>query len=103
MAQTSPSGSGNEDIRLRETATGGRYSLTTKAGEAELVYHLDDAGRMVITHTYSPPEARGRGVALRLVERVVEDARARKMKIVPQCPYVAKVFERRQEWSALRA
>lgn len=81
----------------------GRYSIVTSAGEAELVYSLDTDNRMIITHTYVPPAARGQAVALRLVERAVADAARRGMKITPQCSYVARLAERRKEWAHLFA
>lgn len=88
-------------IELNEIDGRGRYSIETGAGEAELIYHLDSAGRMVISHTYVPPEARGREIALRLLERAVKDAKTRGLKILPQCSYAARVAERREEWTGL--
>jgi len=49
---------------------------------------------LVADHTLVPPEIGGRGVAARLVEQLVADARAAGDKIVPQCSYVAVWFRR---------
>ena len=57
----------------------------------------------VAEHTLVPPEIGGRGVAARLVEELVADARADGFGIVPQCSYVAAQFRRHPEWSDLRA
>ena len=57
----------------------------------------------VATHTIVPPEIGGRGVAARLVERLVADAREKNFKIVPQCSYVARKFDANPEWADLRA
>ncbi|MEM7688517.1 MAG: GNAT family N-acetyltransferase [Pseudomonadota bacterium] len=57
----------------------------------------------VATHTIVPREIGGRGVAARLVERLVEDARERGFRIDPQCSYVAKKFEENPDWADLRA
>lgn len=91
----------NNGIALNEMDGRGRYSIETGAGEAELIYRLDSARRMIINHTYVPPEARGREVAKRLVERAVKDAEARGLKIVPQCSYVARLAQSRKEWTGL--
>jgi hypothetical protein len=91
------------EIGSNERGGVGRYSIVTSAGEAELVYSLDTDNRMIITHTYVPPAARGRAVALRLVERAVADAAERGLKIIPQCSYVARIAERRTEWAHLFA
>ena len=91
-----------DGIELDEQGSRGRYFLETDGGEAELTYTL--AGpRMIIDHTFTPPEARGRKIALRLVERAVADARRRGLKIEPKCPYVARVFAERREWADIRA
>ena len=57
----------------------------------------------VAEHTLVPPEIGGRGVAARLVEALIADARAQHFKIVPQCSYVEAAFARHPEWAELRA
>ena len=57
----------------------------------------------VAEHTLVPPAIGGRGVAARLVEVLVADAREHGFKIDPVCSYVAAQFERHPDWAALRA
>ena len=57
----------------------------------------------VAEHTLVPPEIGGRGVAARLVEALIADARAGHFKINPQCSYVAAQFKRHPEWADLHA
>ena len=57
----------------------------------------------IATHTVVPREIGGRGVAARLVERLIADARQQDFKIVPQCWYVAKKFDENPDWADLRA
>jgi uncharacterized protein len=54
-------------------------------------------------HTLVPPEIGGRGIAGKLVEALIADARAGGWKIVPQCSYVAAAFKRHPEWADLLA
>ena len=54
-------------------------------------------------HTLVPKEIGGRGVAARLVEALVADARAGHFVIDPACSYVDAAFERHPEWAELRA
>ena len=82
---------------------GGRYWVEVDGGSAELTYINRGDDVIVIDHTYVPPEARGRDIAQRLVERAVADARERNLRIVPQCPYVAKLFDRRADLAERRA
>ena len=41
-------------------------------------------------HTFVPPEARGRGIASRLVSFALDDARAHGLRVRPSCPFVAR-------------
>lgn len=52
-------------------------------------------------HTLVPPEIGGRGVAARLVEALIADARAEGFRIEPDCSYVAAAFKRHPEWADL--
>lgn len=82
---------------------GGRYWVEVDGGSAELTYVNRGDDVIVVDHTFVPKESRGGAVAQRLVERIVADARAHNLKIAPQCPYVARLFERRPEWSDIDA
>ncbi len=67
-----------------------------------LTWVLRDSAR-VAEHTMVPTEIGGRGVAARLVDALIADARAEGFRIVPQCSYVAAQFKRHPEWDDLRA
>ncbi|HCO46941.1 MAG TPA: N-acetyltransferase, partial [Erythrobacter sp.] len=53
--------------------------------------------------TIVPPELRGQGIAGRLVDALVRDARREGFKIIPSCSYVAAQFDQHPEWEPLRA
>lgn len=57
----------------------------------------------IATHTLVPPEIGGRGVAARLVEALIADARAGQFRVDPACSYVDVAFRRHPEWADLRA
>jgi uncharacterized protein len=59
-------------------------------------------GARVAEHTLVPPAIGGRGVAARLVEAMVSDAREQGFGIVPECSYVAAAFARNPDWAALK-
>ncbi len=59
-------------------------------------------GARVAEHTIVPPELGGRGVAGRLVDALIADAREQGFKVVPECSYVAAAFARHPEWAGLR-
>lgn len=54
-------------------------------------------------HTLVPPEIGGRGIAGKLVEALIADARTQGWKIVPECSYIAAAFKRHPEWADLVA
>ena len=54
-------------------------------------------------HTLVPPPIGGQGVAMKLVEAMIADARKEGFRIRPDCSYVAHKFDENPEWSDLRA
>ena len=58
---------------------------------------------LVADQTLVPPAIGGKGVAAKLVEALVADARQSGDTIVPQCSYVEAAFRRHPEWAELRA
>ncbi|WP_248305123.1 GNAT family N-acetyltransferase [Devosia sp. 1566] len=82
----------------------GRYLVRLDGGaEAEMTYRTGPDGSMVIDHTGVPPQFEGRGIAARLVNAAISDARAEGFKITPLCSYVVAQFRRHPEWADLRA
>ncbi len=61
------------------------------------------AGRVVFTHTFVPPELRGRGLAEKLVRAGLDWARTERVRVVPVCSYVAAFIERHPEFRDLVA
>jgi predicted GNAT family acetyltransferase len=79
-----------------------RYEITLDGHQAVAEYAFED-GRQVFTHTFVPPELRGKGLAEKLVRRGLEDARAAGRKVVPACSYVAVFIQRNKEFESLVA
>ena len=75
-------------IRREEEGSKGRYVLAADGHEAELTYSRLGASRLIADHTGVPEALEGRGIGNRLVERLVADARADGVLIVPLCPFV---------------
>lgn len=83
----------------------GEYHARVEGSDAigRLTYAHRGDGTIVADHTLVPPEIGGRGIAAKLVEALISDAREQGWKIDPQCSYVAAAFERHPEWADLRA
>ena len=88
----------------QDGATRGRYVIDLGDGfEAEMNYTKPRDGVLSIHHTGVPSEFEGRGIAAKLVNAAIDDARAQGNKIEPLCSYVAAQFRRHREWSDLLA
>lgn len=89
-------------IRLEQRGDGGRYVYSFPDGqEAEMIFVERMPGVLVVTHTNTPPEWRGRGTAAALVARFVSDIRERNQKAIPMCWFVRDEFGRHPEWRDL--
>lgn len=92
------------DIEVTDETTHGGYRMP--AGDsgrmAELTWRARGEAR-IATHTFVPPEARGHGIAMKLVEKLVADAREQGFTIEPRCSYVDAAFRRHPEWADLLA
>jgi predicted GNAT family acetyltransferase len=79
-----------------------RYELRFGEAQAILSYELED-DQITYTHTIVPMELRGQGIAEKLVEVALADARTSKYTIVPQCSYVKKFIDRHSDYQDLLA
>lgn len=70
--------------------------------QAELTW-VERGGVRHANHTFVPPEMRGKGVAAKLVEALIADAREQGFRIAPDCSYVEAAFRRNPDWADLRA
>ncbi|APE44195.1 GNAT family N-acetyltransferase [Sulfitobacter alexandrii] len=87
------------EVSREETGSKGRYSIVVDGHEAELTYSRLGATQVIADHTGVPDALSGRGVGLKLVERLVADARAEGFKIVPLCPFVNAMRRRHPDWA----
>ena len=88
-------------VRREQGETRGRYVITFPEGEAELTYSILTPTQVIADHTRVPPALAGRGIALRLLEALLADARAEGFTIVPLCPYVNAQRKKHPEWANL--
>ena len=58
---------------------------------------------MIITHTFVPPDLRGRGLAAQVVRAALEHASAERLRVVPKCSYVDAFIQRHAEFRPLLA
>ena len=95
-----------------DTVTITRHGQGTRGEYQARVEGIDAVGRLIWTErdgvrsadsTQVPEAIGGRGIAGRLVEALMADARTQGFKVRPACSYVEKAFDRHPEWADLRA
>jgi predicted GNAT family acetyltransferase len=72
------------------------YIRFSDRSKAYLTYRVDQ-NRMYLVSTYTPPQHRGKGAARMLVEKAIEVARKKGLKIVPICSYATYYFLKNRE------
>lgn len=92
--------SANEEIQVRHNVAGNRFEATLD-GRTSVAEYMKGDGEIVFTHTFVPPELRGRGIAEKLVRAGLEHARAEKLRVVPACSYVGAFIQRHAEFASL--
>lgn len=85
------------DVEKETTETGHRFVIKTESGEAELTLVRAGDGVFNANHTFTPTALRGQGIAGKLYNAMVADAKEAGYKIIPGCPYVEAKFKRNPE------
>ncbi len=81
------------EIKNKESEGSGLFYIEQGTSEsAELQYVLQVHDRLIIQHTYVPESLSGKGIGKQLVDKTVEYARARNLKVVPVCSFAKKVM-----------
>ena len=90
-------------LDIRDNEQESRFETTVDSNVAYVAYDLEDPDRIVFTHTTVPEALSGRGLANELVTHALDAARARGLKVVPQCSFVAKFMKKHPEYEDLLA
>lgn len=90
------------NIQVEDQQQKSRFVAEVPGGTAIAEYRLD-GGVMVFTHTEVPAEARDQGFGGQLVRAALEEARARNLKVIAECPFVRKFIDEHPEFQDLQA
>ncbi|MBC7768043.1 MAG: N-acetyltransferase [Phycisphaerales bacterium] len=78
---------------FRDNVSAHRYEMDAPEGMSFADYR-DIAGVRVILHVETPPEARGRGYAQKLMDAIVAEAREHGARVRASCSYAVAYFRR---------
>ncbi len=70
-------------------------------GQRALIQYERHGDRMIVLHTEVPAALEGQGIASTLARTALEDARARRLTVVPLCPFVSEYIRRHPEYLSL--
>jgi len=65
---------------------------------AEMTYMQHSEHIIIIEHTEVDEVLRGKNIGFQLVNTAVEYARQHQLKIVPMCPFVKSVFDKKPDY-----
>jgi uncharacterized protein len=89
-------------VNVRHNVAAHRFEAEVE-GMTSVADYVRRDGQMIMTHTFVPPELRGRGIAEKLVRAALEHARDEKVRVVPACSYVDIYIQRHPEFQPLVA
>ena len=67
-------------------------------GGTALIAYSERGGDITFHHTEVPPQAEGKGVASTLAKTALQYARDQKLRVVPECAYVASYVKKHTEY-----
>ena len=88
------------DYELIDNESAKRYEFHIDGFIAQIEY-IKAQDKIYLTHTEVPTELEGKGIASALAKKVLEDVEAKKLTLVPMCPFVAMYIKRHPEWKKL--
>jgi predicted GNAT family acetyltransferase len=91
------------DIRVSDNWDRARYEILFDGALAGFSTYRRTGDTVVIRHTEIADEFEGHGLGGRLARGALDDIRARGLRVVPQCPFIAKFIREHPEYGDLVA
>lgn len=88
------------EASVTDNAARHRFELAVD-GQVAFANYRREPGRWTITYVEAPEALRGMGVAGRLMQGVLEEARRQGAKVTPLCAYAVAYMQRHPEYGDL--
>jgi uncharacterized protein len=92
-----------EEVRVVDNPSERRYEAWIGDRVAGVSEYELDGDRMTFVHTEVDPAFEGKGVGGRLAAGALDDARARDLAVIAECPFIAAYLRRHREYADLVA
>lgn len=84
-------------IEVRDNPDEGRFQIYVDGERAGLADYTIVGDRISLTHTETSPEFGGQGLAKQLIAFALDQARERRLQVLPICPYALRVITENQD------
>lgn len=88
------------DFEVVDNASKSQYEARIENAIAKIEYKKEE-GKIYLTHTEVPQSLAGKGIASKLLSKVLEDIERKELKLIPLCSFVASYLQRHPEWNKL--
>ena len=92
-----------DSVEVVDVPTRQRYEARIGDRVAGFTTYRAVQGRLILVHTEVDPELEGRGIGNRLAAGVLDDIRARGLKMTVKCPFIAAFLKRHPDYLDLVA
>ena len=89
------------ELVVRDNPEELRYDALLDGRRVGLIRYRIEPGVVVLVHTDVDEAVEGTGVGSQLVRGALDDIRARGLRLVPLCPFVAAYLRRHREYADL--
>lgn len=86
------------EIKHKQSETKGSFYIELDGKVVgEMTYSIASPELIIIDHTEVGEELKGKGAGVQMLNAAVEYSRQNQIKIIPLCPFVKSVFEKKEE------
>jgi predicted GNAT family acetyltransferase len=89
------------DIKVNDNWDRSRYEITLDGALAGFLNYRRTGDTVTLIHTEIDDAFEGHGLGGRLARAALDDLRARGLRVVPRCPFVAKFIGEHPEYGDL--
>ncbi|GCE30372.1 N-acetyltransferase [Dictyobacter alpinus] len=88
-------------IKVENNTNEEQYEIHLDDGQLAILAYEREGDRITYLHTSVPPAFEGHGLAGKLAQTALEDARSAQLTVVPLCPFVSQYIKHHPEYQSL--